>query len=168
MISEKMVKELNDQINAELQSAYIYYAMQAYFHSVNLDGCAQWMNVQTKEEMTHAGKIFDFLNERNARAELAAIEKPQKEWKNALDVFETAYKHEQYVTGRINKLMELAKAEKDYATESFLKWFVDEQVEEEANALKIVETLKMLKDSTGGLIMFDRQLGKRTFGEDND
>lgn len=168
MISEKMTKALNDQINAELYSAYIYYAMQAYFHSVNLDGFANWMNVQTKEEMTHAAKFFDFLNERNARIELAAIEKPQKDWKNALDAFQTAYKHEQYITGRINKLMEMAKAEKDYATESFLKWFVDEQVEEEAGALKIVETLKMLKDSTGGLVMLDHQMAKRTFGENKD
>jgi ferritin len=168
MISEKMIKELNDQINAELYSAYMYYAMQAYFHSVNLNGFANWMNVQTKEEMIHAGKFFDFLNERNAKVELAAIEKPQKEWKNALDVFEAAYKHEKYVTGRINKLMELAKAEKDYATESFLKWFIDEQVEEESSTLKVVEMLKMLKESTGGLVMLDRQMGKRTFGEDKD
>lgn len=163
-----MVKALNEQVNAELYSAYIYYAMQAYFHSVNLDGFANWMNVQTKEEMTHAGKIFDFLNERNARIELAAIEKPQKDWKNALDVFEAAYKHEQYVTGRINCLVELAEMEKDYATQSFLKWFVDEQVEEEASALKIVEMLKMAKDSTGALLMLDHQLAKRKFGEEND
>ncbi|OHB51508.1 MAG: ferritin [Planctomycetes bacterium GWF2_41_51] len=168
MISEKMVKALNDQVNAELYSAYIYYAMQAYFHSVNLNGFANWMNVQTKEEMSHAAKIFDFLNERNARVELAAIEKPQKDWKNALDVFEAAYKHEQYVTGRINCLTELAKNEKDYATESFLKWYIDEQVEEEANALKIVEMLKMAKDSTGALLMLDHQLAKRKFAEEND
>ncbi len=161
MISEKTVKALNDQINAEMYSAYMYSAMQAYFHSINLDGFANWMSVQTKEEMVHADKFYKFINERNGRVELAAIEKPQKEWKNALDVFQAAYKHEQYVTGRINKLMELAKAEKDYATESFLKWFIDEQVEEEASALKIVEMLKMLKDSTGGLVMLDHQMAKR-------
>lgn len=161
MISEKMVKALNEQINAELYSAYIYSAMQAYFHSINLDGFAHWMKVQAGEEKIHADKFYDFINERNGRVELAAIEKPQKEWKNALDAFETAYKHEQYITGRINKLMEMARAENDYATESFLKWFVDEQVEEEAGALKVVETLKMIKDSSGGLVMLDHQMAKR-------
>jgi len=168
MISEKMVKALNDQVNAELYSAYLYSSMQAYFLSVNLEGCANWMSVQTKEEMTHADKIYKFINERNGRIELEAIAKPQKEWKNALDVFETAHKHEQYVTGRINSLMELAKGEKDYATESFLKWFIDEQVEEEANALKIVETLKMTKESAGSLIMLDHQLAKRDFSSEKD
>ncbi|HAL45074.1 MAG: ferritin [Planctomycetes bacterium GWF2_42_9] len=166
MISEKMVKALNDQINAELYSAYIYSAMQAYFLSVNLDGFANWMSIQTKEEMTHADKFYKFINERNGRIELEAIAKPQKDWKNALEVFEAAYKHEQYVTGRINNLVELAKAEKDYATESFLKWFIDEQVEEEANALKIVEMLKMIKESAGSLIMLDHQLAKREFEKD--
>jgi len=161
MISEKIVKALNDQINAELSSAYIYSAMQAYFRSINLDGFANWMYVQTKEEKTHADKFYNFIHERNGRIELEAIPKPQKEWKSVLDAFEVTYKHEQYITGRIDKLMELAKAEKDYATESFLKWFIDEQVEEEANALKIVETLKMIKESAGSLIMLDHQLAKR-------
>jgi ferritin len=161
MISEKMVKALNEQINAELYSAYIYSAMQAYFLSVNLDGFANWMCVQVKEEKTHAEKFYKYINERNGRIELEAIAKPQKDWKNALDVFEAAYKHEQYITGRINSLVELARSEKDYATESLLKWFIDEQVEEEANALKIVETLKMVKDSTGGLLMLDHQMAKR-------
>jgi ferritin len=161
MISEKMVKALNDQINAELNSAYIYSAMQAYFLSINLEGFANWMCVQTKEEKTHADKFYNFINERNGRIELEAIPKPQKDWKSVLDAFEAAYKHEQYITGRINNLVDLAKAEKDYATESFLKWFIDEQVEEEANSLKIVETLKMIKESAGSLIMLDHQLAKR-------
>jgi len=163
MISEKIEKALNDQINAELYSAYIYYAMQAYFQSLNLEGCANWMNVQTKEENVHAAKIYDFINHRNGRVELEAIQKPQKEWKSPLDAFETAYKHEQYITSRINKLVELAQSEKDYATESFLKWFIDEQVEEEASTLKIVETLRMIKESAGSLLMLDHQLAKRIF-----
>jgi len=161
MISEKMVKALNDQINAELNSAYLYSAMQAYFLSINLEGFAHWMNVQTQEEKTHADKFYNFINERNARIELEAIPKPQKDWKSVLDAFEAAYKHEQYITGRINKLMEQAKAENDYATESLLKWFVDEQVEEEASTLKVVETLKMIKESAGGLVMLDHQMAKR-------
>jgi len=163
MMSEKMLKALNDQMNAEQYSAYIYTAMRAYFLANNLEGFANWMAVQAKEEWTHAEKFFSFIVERNGRVELEAIAKPQKEWKNALDVFETAYKHEQYITGRINCLMELAKSEKDYAAESFLKWFVDEQVEEEANSLKIVETLKMIKESAGSLLMLDHQLAKREF-----
>lgn len=163
MISDKIVKALNEQLNAELYSAYIYSAMQAYFHSVNFDGFANWMCVQAKEENVHAAKFYKFIVERNGRVELEAVAKPQKDWKNALDVFEAAYKHEQYITGRINNLVELAKAEKDYATESFLKWFIDEQVEEEANALKIVDTLKMAKESVGTQLMLDHHLAKREF-----
>jgi ferritin len=161
MISEKMVKALNEQVNAELYSAYIYSAMQAYFLSKNLEGFANWMCVQTKEENSHAEKFYKYINERNGRIELEAIAKPQKDWSSVLDAFEAAYEHEQYITGRINSLVELARSEKDYATESFLKWFIDEQVEEEANALKIVETLKMIKDSAGSLLMLDHQMAKR-------
>ncbi|MFA5292548.1 MAG: ferritin [Phycisphaerae bacterium] len=169
MISEKMVEALNDQINAELHSAYLYHAMEAYFMFSNLEGFANWMRVQTKEEMTHAAKIYDFINDRNGRVELEALEKPQSSWASPLAAFEAAYKHEQFITDRINKLLELAQSEKDHATASFLKWFVDEQVEEEASALKIVEKLKLIKDSAGGLLMLDHQLEKREFGgEDKD
>jgi len=163
MISEKMVKALNDQINAELYSAYLYLAMSADFKSKNLEGFANWMRVQTKEEMAHAMKFFDFIVERLGKVELEAIKKPQAGWPSPLAMFEAAYKHEQFITDKINKLVELAQSEKDHAMESFLKWFVDEQVEEEASADKIVQQLKLVKDSAGSLLMIDHQLAKREF-----
>lgn len=161
MINEKMVKALNEQINAELFSEYLYLAMSADFHSKNLEGFANWMRVQAKEENTHAMRIYDFLIQRNGKVELEAIQKPQASWPSPLSAFEAAYKHECYITDRINKLVELARSEKDHAAESFLKWFVDEQVEEEASTDKIVQQLKLVKDSAGSLLMIDHRLAKR-------
>jgi len=161
MISKKMQDALNGQINAEMYSAYLYLAMSAYFQSINFNGFAQWMNVQYQEEMMHAMKIYDFIAERGGRIVLDAIDKPQSEWKSPLAAFEAAYKHEQKVTGLIYGLVELAKKEKDHATDIFLQWFVSEQVEEENNASEIVAKLQMLKDSTGQMFMLDRELGKR-------
>jgi ferritin len=163
MMSEKMVKALNEQINAELYSAYLYLAMAADFQSKNLEGFANWMRVQTQEEMVHAMKFFDFIVERNGKVELEAIQKPPVSWPTPLAAFEAAYKHEQLVTDKINKLVELAQSAKDHATESFLKWFVDEQVEEEASADRIVQKLKLVKESSGGMLMIDHELGKRVF-----
>jgi ferritin len=163
MISEKMVKALNDQINAELYSAYLYLAMAADFQSKNLEGFANWMKVQTQEEMVHAMKFFDFIVERIGKVELEAIQKPPVSWPSPLAMFEAAYKHEQLVTDRIHKLVELAQSAKDHATESFLKWFVDEQVEEETSTDRIVQKLKLVKESSGGMLMIDHELGKRVF-----
>jgi len=163
MIGKKMEKALNDQINAELYSAYIYLAMAAYFESENLAGMAAWMRAQTQEETVHAMKMFDFVNERGGRVTLKAIEQPAKGWKSALEAFEAAYKHEQYVTGRINKLVDLAIQEKDHATNAFLQWFVNEQVEEETSVDAVVQTLKMAANAPGALFMIDRELGRRTF-----
>ena len=161
MISKKVQDALNEQINAEMYSAYLYLAMNAYFQSINFNGFAQWMRVQYQEEMIHAMKIYDFIAERGGRIVLDAIDKPQGEWKSPLAAFEAAYKHEQKVTGLINGLVELAKKEKDHATDIFLHWFVTEQVEEENNASEIVVKLQMLKDSAGQIFMLDRELGKR-------
>ena len=161
MISKKVQDALNEQINAEMYSAYLYLAMNAYFQSINFNGFAQWMRVQYQEEMIHAMKIYDFIAERGGRIVLDAIDKPQGEWKSPLAAFEAAYKHEQKVTGLINGLVELAKKEKDHATDIFLQWFVTEQVEEENNASEIVTKLQMLKDSAGQMFMLDRELGKR-------
>jgi ferritin len=163
MISEKMVKALNDQINAELYSAYLYLAMKAYFESQNLGGFANWMNVQTQEEIVHAMKFYDFVNSRNGRVELGAIEKPPGDWASPMEVFEAVYKHEQLVTDRINKLVELAQGLKDHATESFLKWFVDEQVEEEANDVAVIQKLKLMQNAPGGMFMLDNELAQRVF-----
>jgi len=163
MISEKMVKALNEQINAELYSAYLYCAMEAYFLSENLEGFANWMRVQSQEEVVHARKFYDFIAERNGRIEFEAIQKPLSSWQSPLAVFEASYKQEQIVTDRINKLVDIAQSEKDHATASFLKWFVDEQVEEETNANRMVQKLKLVRDSAGGLLMIDHELGKRVF-----
>ncbi len=161
MISAKMEKAINDQINAELYSAYLYLAMAAYFEEVDLAGCAKWMKAQTQEEMFHAMKMYDFVCERGGRVELFAIDAPPKEWDSPLSVFEHAYAHEQKVTGLINDLMELAMAEKDHATQIFLQWFISEQVEEEASANEVVQKLKLAGDH--GLFLVDRELGQRVF-----
>ncbi len=161
MIGKKMQQALNDQVNAELYSAYLYLAMSAYFHSENLPGSASWMRVQAAEEVNHAMKIFDFVNERAATITLKAIDKPQPKWDSPLDAFKAALKHEKYVTSRINDLVNIAQKEKDHATNSFLQWFVDEQVEEESSVDEIVNKLKMLQKAPGGSFIMDRELAQR-------
>jgi ferritin len=163
MISKKMEQALNDQINAELYSAYLYLSMVAYFESVNLPGFATWMRVQTQEEIVHAMKMYDFLNQRNGRVILKAIDAPPTQWKSPLAAFQAAYKHEQLVTGRINDLVNLAVDEKDHATNAFLQWFVNEQVEEEMSADNVVQNLKIAADAPGAMFMIDRELGQRVF-----
>lgn len=163
MISKKIESALNKQINAELYSAYLYMSMNSYFQSVNLMGFANWMRAQALEEMTHADKFYGFVNDRGGKVTLAPIEGPPEKWSSPLDVFESAYKHEKKVTRMINDLMDLAIKEKDHATSSLLQWFIDEQVEEEANADGIVQQLKLVGDNTGGLFMLDRELGQRVF-----
>ncbi len=163
MISKKMEEALNEQVNAELYSAYLYLSMESYFKAQNLNGFANWMRIQTQEEVMHATKIYDFINERGGRVLLKAIEGPQTEWDSALAVFKATYEHEQKVTGLINDLVDLAIKEKDHATNSFLQWFVNEQVEEESTADEIVQQLKMMENAPGGMFMFDRELGQRVF-----
>lgn len=161
MISEKMQKALNDQIQAEMSSSYLYLSMSACFHGVIMDGMAHWMSVQAKEENGHAMKMFGYLIERGGKVELQAIEKPKTTWASPLEAFKDTYKHEQYITSRINDLVKLAYDEGDVATLIFLQWFVTEQVEEEANASKIVAMLEMIGESKNGLFMLDHNLGKR-------
>jgi ferritin len=163
MISKKMEEALNEQVNAELYSAYLYLSMESYFKSLNLNGFANWMRVQTQEELMHAMKIYDFVNERGGRIILKAIEGPETEWDSPLAVFEAVYVHEQKVTGLINDLVDLAIKEKDHATNTFLQWFVNEQVEEESSADEVVQQLKMMENAPGGMFMLDRELGQRVF-----
>jgi ferritin len=163
MISKKIEDALNEQINAELYSAYLYLSMEAYFESLNLSGFANWMMVQTQEELTHVMKIYRFVNERSGKVLLKAIAQPPTEWESPLAVFEAAYKHEQKVTGLINDLVNLAIEEKDHATNSFLQWFVNEQVEEESSADEVVQKLKMIKNAPEGQFLIDRELGQRVF-----
>jgi ferritin len=161
MIREKMEKAFNDQINAELNSYYIYLSMSAWFTSKNLDGFAGWMQAQAQEEMVHAMKFYNHIHERNGRVRLQPIEGPKAEWNSPREAFEAAYKHEQYITGRIHDLVKMAMAENDFASNSFLQWFVSEQVEEEASTGAVVDQLKTIADYPGGLFMLDRELGKR-------
>jgi ferritin len=137
--------------------------MSAYFQSISLGGFANWMRVQAQEEMTHAMKFYDFVNERGGRVTLTAIDAPPTKWKSILDVFENTLSHEQKVTGLINDLVNLALKEKDHASQIFLQWFVSEQVEEEASADEIVQKLKLIGDAGGGIFMLDRELGQRAF-----
>jgi len=163
MLSEKMLEALNKQLNAELYSSYLYLSMSAYFQSTNLGGFANWMRVQTQEELTHAMKIYDYVNERGNRVVLKQVEEPPSEWSSPLAAFQQAYQHEQKVTGMINKLVNLAVEEGDHATSIFLQWFVSEQVEEEASADKVIQRLKLMSDAGGGMFMIDRELAQRRF-----
>jgi ferritin len=161
MLSESMNTALNDQINAELYSAYLYMSMNAYFRSINLDGFATWMHAQAVEETEHAQKFFDFVNQRGGRVVFGAIDAPPAEWASPLAVFEDTLRHEQKISASINNLMDVALTEKDHATQIFLQWFVTEQVEEEQSVGGVLEQLKLMGDAQGGLFMLDRELGKR-------
>jgi ferritin len=160
-MNKKLEKAFNEQIKNELHSGYIYLSMSAYFESENLPGMAKWMKHQAQEEYEHAMKLFNFMVERGNKVELKTIEAPPLKWKNSLDVFETALNHERKVTNMIHSLLELSTEEKDYPAVSHLKWFVDEQVEEEATADAIVQKLKLIGEAKHALIMLDYELGKR-------
>jgi ferritin len=161
MLHEKMEKALNDQINAELYSGYMYLSMSAYFSSKNLEGSAQWMKAQALEEQFHAMKMYDYVIERGGAVRLTAIEAPPTEWDGPLTVFEAVLTHEQKVTGLINDLVNLAQELRDHATNNFLQWFVAEQVEEEASADGVLQKMKLVEKSGGGLFMIDRELSAR-------
>lgn len=161
MLSPKMQDALNQQLNAELYSGYMYLSMSSYFKSINLDGFAAWMHAQAQEELMHALKFYDFIIQRGGRALLAEVAAPPTEWQSPVEVFEATLAHEQKVTGLINDLMEVAISERDHATRIFLQWFVTEQVEEEESVGGVLEQLKLMGEATGGLFMIDRELGQR-------
>lgn len=163
MIKNKVQDALNYQLNREMYSAYLYLSMSAYFQSISLKGFANWMFIQAQEEMVHAMKFYNFIIQRGGRVILTDIEAPQKEWDSPLDAFENVYQHEQKVTGLIHDLVNLAIAEKDHATNNFLQWFVDEQVEEEESSSEVTEKLKLIGDGTAGMFMLDNDLGQRVF-----
>jgi ferritin len=156
-----MQEALNEQIQKEYHSSYLYLAMAAHFEASNLPGAAQWMRVQNQEELAHALKLFDHMVDRGGRVTLQAIPQPAVEYKSALDVFEKALAHEQFITAAIHKLYALALKEADYPAQVMLQWFVTEQVEEEKTAGEVVEQLKAVGESKNGLFMVDRGLGKR-------
>jgi ferritin len=161
MLSEKMQAEFNQRINDELYASYLYLAMVAYFESENLPGFAKWMRKQTEEERNHAMKNFEHILERQGKVALKPLREVPATFASPLAAFEEALKHEQKVTAIYNKFIELAREEKDHASEIFIQWFVKEQVEEEAQTSQVVDVLKKIKDSTGGLYQLDHRLGKR-------
>ena len=161
MVSKKLEAALNAQLNAELYSAYLYLSMAAQFEAVNLKGFAHWMRAQAKEEQTHAMKFYDHIADRQGRVTLTAIAAPPTEWASPLAAFEYTLTHEQKVTGMIHDLVALATEEKDSAADVFLQWFVSEQVEEEASADEVLQTIKKTGDDVSGLTMLDRALAQR-------
>ncbi len=163
MLSKSIEKELNDQINAEYWSAYLYLSMAAYFENKNLPGFANWMKVQYQEEISHVMKFFNYVNERGGRVLLKPVNAVKTEWKNEIEVFEDTLNHEQKVTGLINNLVNIALEEKDHATNNILQWYVSEQVEEESGVDEILQQLKMMEGNKHGLLMLDRELKQRTF-----
>jgi ferritin len=161
-LSKKMEKALVDQMNREFYSAHMYLAVAAYFETINMRGSAHWMKVQAKEETSHAMSFFEYIVERNGAPVLGQLAIPPKTWKSPLTAFQEVLKHEKEITKQISTLVKAAKAESDYATDIFLQDFVKEQVEEENSVVDIINLFEMVKDSSGGRYMLDRQLGKRT------
>ncbi len=163
MLNEKLQDALYHQLNRELYSSYLYLSMSAWFQSINLAGFANWMRIQAQEELVHAMKLYDYINERGGRVALRDVEAPPVEWKSPLAAFEHVREHERAVTGLINGLVDLAIKERDHATNGFLQWFVTEQVEEEASANEVVQKLRLVGEDGGGMFMLDQELGARVF-----
>ena len=161
MISKSMQEAVNEQINKELYSSYLYLSMAAYFENKNLPGFARWLHVQTDEERGHGMRLYQHLVDRGGRVMLKAIAAPATEWKSHLEVFKEVQAHEAAVTASINGLYELALKEKDYPMQVLLQWFINEQVEEEKNAAEIVQQLELIDAHGTAVLMLDHQLGKR-------
>jgi ferritin len=161
MISVSMQNAINEQIKNEMFSAYLYLSMAAHFEAENLPGFANWMKVQSKEEVEHAMKFFEYVYDRGGRVTLKAIDQPQTTFEAPLDIFKQVLEHERKVTAMIHKLYELALKENDYPSQVMLQWFIKEQVEEEKNGETIIEQLKMVGDSSAALMMADRQFAAR-------
>ena len=160
-LSSKLEKVLNDQINLEFCSAYAYLGMAAYFERTPFTGFGKWMQLQSKEELGHANRFFKYIVERGGKVTLRAIPEPKGDYKSPLEAFKVSLGHEQKVSASICAIYELATAEKDYATLSFLKWFLDEQVEEERNVGDMLAKLELVGDNTNGLYQLDRQAAQR-------
>ena len=163
MLNKKMQDALNEQINKEMYSAYLYMAMSAHSTNIGLPGFANWFMVQYKEEMEHAMRIYNYIQEQGNAVKLKLIEEPPNTFKDPMDMFKKTLEHEQFITKSIHDLVALARKENDYATEIFLQWFVTEQIEEEANDNEIIDKLKMVGNKGNGLYMVDRELAQRTF-----
>ena len=161
-ISDKMVKALNDQVNLELSSAYVYLAMSAFFLDKGLAGFAGWMKSQAAEEIGHAMRLFDYLDQRDGRIVLQAVPTPPEKWKSNLDAFKDSLAHEMKVTASIHNLVSMATDEKDWGTARFLDWFVNEQVEEESSVGDVVTKIEMVGEDSAALYFLDKELGQRS------
>lgn len=161
MISKNMENSLNQQLNRELFSSYLYLSMATYFENINLVGMSKWMRLQAEEEHIHSMKLFDFIHKIGGRVVLEQIDKPQLDWESPKKAFQEALGHEEFITKHINELTDLAIEERDHSTRTFLQWYVDEQVEEEAVAKEIVQKFNLIDDSKSGLYMLDQELGAR-------
>jgi len=164
MIGKKVTAALNLQMNREFYNSRLYLSMATYFHSINMEGAARWMELQAQEETGHAMRLYKHLLERGARVTVAAIEAPPTKWESPLAAFEAAYEHECKVTKEFDEHVALAQAEKDNATLNFLQWFVNEQVEEEASVDSVIQSIKMAKNAPGANFMIDRMLAQRGQG----
>lgn len=163
MLKKTVESAINQQINAEFHSAYLYLSMSSYCQSIGMAGCANWLKVQYQEELAHATHFFDYVLERGGRVILTPIAAVDADFKNVMHVFEETLQHELKVTGLINNLMDIAIQESDHAAKSFLQWFVDEQVEEEANVEQILNNLRLINGEGQGLLMMDREMQARVF-----
>lgn len=163
MIHKKMEEAMNAQINEELWSSYLYLSMSAWFETQNLPGFANWMKVQAEEEHAHAMRFFTYLNDRGGRVLLKPIAAVQIEWKSSVDAFEETLNHERHITSCINDLMDVAIELRDHASRSFLQWYVDEQVEEEATAEQTLHHLNMISNNPHAMFMLDKEFSGRTF-----
>lgn len=164
MLTERILDALNKQLNREIYSAYLYLSMAGHSEHIGLKGFANWFKVQSQEEMTHAMKIYNYINEQGEKAKLMAIEQPPAEFNSPLQMFEQTLEHEKSITRNINELIDIATKEKDHATKIFLQWFVTEQVEEEANDNEIIAKLKLVGEEGSALYIIDKELGTRQLG----
>lgn len=163
MLDKDLERAINSQINYEMYSAYLYLSMSAYFSDLQLNGFANWMHVQAQEEMCHAMKFYYFVVEKDGQVVLEAIQAPKSKWSSPLEAIEDAYKHELTVTSRIGAIVDIAKAKKDYTATIMLDWFMNEQVEEEANELEIAKRLRFIGNAADAMLTLDAQLGRRVF-----
>jgi ferritin len=163
MIGERLLNAMNDQIKNELESYYLYLSMAAYFHKTSLDGMAHWMRCQAHEELNHVMKFFDHIIDRGGSVELKDLVQLKTDWSSPAEAFHDAYKHEQFISAKIDALITIAREEKDYASEPLLAWFLDEQIEEEATSGKVSAEMEMVGDDKSALLMLDRELGTRAF-----
>lgn len=163
MLKQTVLDKLNQQMNDEILSAYLYLSMCGYLESISLKGFSNWMRIQSQEELTHAWRLFKYINDRSGRAVMHAVDQPQHDWGSPLEVLEHVYRHECLVSEKINECVGLALQENDHSTNAMLQWFVTEQIEEEATADEVVQKLKLIGDNSSGLYLLDSEMANRQF-----